>query len=578
MKKIDATQLARDSYKDYSLYVMETRALPSVYDGLKTVQRRILFVADQYPKKLTKTANMEGSVMKYHPHGGASFTTMAYPDNNIPIFVTKGNWGSRKMGISAAASRYTELYMSDIARFMYTQFIDDAEFIEGEIGHLEPRALPALLPYGLLEGSQGIGVGLSSKIVPLNVMDLIDYYIDYIQNGYSDRLVRPEFGASILLMTENEVKSNVNKYKGSFRVKPIIRKESKNIFVIDELHEMSIDTLLKKVSKYLDNESVDFIDESTAVPRYVFKVYDDKVLDQFEKDLNRFTTKKVTYTRVMIDNKTAVYSSLEYVVEKSLEYLNSVLDTRLDRLLKSYTTQLEIYLAISDLKNSKYLSKLPTYDNNKLINELLNTYNYNKDIWNKVLQKPISYLTKSHDSELEDLRLKINELKSHNRSEYLINLYQQLKLMLTESYNSKIHTVLEGELLSNPRIKLEGNKLVVNGNRRTSKNIEFDGEVLIVTADGSICPRTLSKSLRAEFSLDNLLSEQVSVGITSPLYEAVELLTNDSKSVIVETSQVKYDRRYCKLSDDQKIVAVKSYKELPDELRWKVRKRISKPM
>ena len=175
----------KDSYLKYAMSVIVSRALPDVRDGLKPVHRRILFAMHEmgltYPAKSKKSATVVGEVLgKYHPHGDvAVYDAMVRMAQNFslryPLVEGQGNFGSID-GDSAAAMRYTEARMSPIASEMLRDIEKETVgFIPNYDGSkAEPLVLPATLPQLLLNGTEGIAVGMATKIPPHNLNEIVD--------------------------------------------------------------------------------------------------------------------------------------------------------------------------------------------------------------------------------------------------------------------------------------------------------------------------------------------------------------------------------------------------------------------
>lgn len=192
--KAEITTELGKSYLDYAMSVIVSRALPDVRDGLKPVHRRILYAMSQMGLKhsspFSKSAKVVGEVLgKYHPHGDmAVYDAMVRMAQDFsmryPLVQGQGNFGSVD-GDSQAAMRYTEARLAAISEFMLTDIEKGTvDFIENFDSTLkEPVFLPALLPNLLLMGSEGIAVGMATKIPPHNLGEVIDVVIDTIKRG-----------------------------------------------------------------------------------------------------------------------------------------------------------------------------------------------------------------------------------------------------------------------------------------------------------------------------------------------------------------------------------------------------------
>ena len=164
------------NFLEYASYVIKDRAIPDVDDGLKPVQRRILWALyKNYDGRTDKVSNIVGNVMHYHPHGDASIKDALVTLANKDFFIVKqGNFGNPLTGSPAAAGRYIECALSKLGK--ETLFDNDiTEFVDTYDGRgVEPVTLPALLPVLLMQGADGIAVGMATRIMPHNFVELLN--------------------------------------------------------------------------------------------------------------------------------------------------------------------------------------------------------------------------------------------------------------------------------------------------------------------------------------------------------------------------------------------------------------------
>ena len=191
---IEITTEMKKSYLDYAMSVIVSRALPDIRDGLKPVHRRILFAMHQmgleYPAKYTKSAKIVGETMgKYHPHGdmpiyGALVRLAQNFSMRYPLVDGQGNFGSVD-GDSPAAMRYTEARMQKISSEMLADIEKETVDFRDNFDETvkEPAYLPAKIPNLLLMGSDGIAVGMATKIPPHNLTEIIDGLLEFIKKG-----------------------------------------------------------------------------------------------------------------------------------------------------------------------------------------------------------------------------------------------------------------------------------------------------------------------------------------------------------------------------------------------------------
>lgn len=180
-------------FLDYASYVILERAVPAIHDGLKPVQRRIMHAMNEMDDgRFNKVANVIGQTMQYHPHGDASIgDALVNIGQKELLFDTQGNWGDVRTGDSAAAPRYIEVRLSKFAKDVSF----NADITEWQLSYdgrkKEPITLPMKFPLLLSQGADGIAVGLSTKILPHNFIELCEASINYLE-GKRFRLL-PDF-------------------------------------------------------------------------------------------------------------------------------------------------------------------------------------------------------------------------------------------------------------------------------------------------------------------------------------------------------------------------------------------------
>ncbi|HNQ28229.1 MAG TPA: DNA gyrase subunit A, partial [Aquaticitalea sp.] len=173
----------KDWFLDYASYVILERAVPAIEDGFKPVQRRIMqSMKDLDDGRYNKVANIVGHTMQYHPHGDASIADAMVQIGQKDLLIdTQGNWGNILTGDGAAASRYIEARLSKFA----LDVVYNPKITEWQASYdgrrKEPVNLPVMFPLLLAQGGEGIAVGLSTKILPHNFVELIEASIKYLK-------------------------------------------------------------------------------------------------------------------------------------------------------------------------------------------------------------------------------------------------------------------------------------------------------------------------------------------------------------------------------------------------------------
>jgi len=217
-------------FLDYASYVIRDRAIPNLADGLKPVQRRILWALHEKDDgRFIKVANVVGHTMQYHPHGDASIgDALVVLANKRYLIEGQGNFGNIFTGDPAAASRYIECRLTELAR---TEVFNDliTEFIPSYDGrNKEPVTLPCKLPLNLMLGTEGIAVGLSARILPHNFPELLEAQIAILKKQPFKCL--PDF-ATGGLMDARDYQDG----KGSVKVRAKIKTRDESTVVIKEI-------------------------------------------------------------------------------------------------------------------------------------------------------------------------------------------------------------------------------------------------------------------------------------------------------------------------------------------------------
>lgn len=252
----------KEWFIDYASYVILERAVPAIEDGLKPVQRRILHsMKDLDDGRFNKVANVVGHTMQYHPHGDASISDAIVQIGQKNLLIdTQGNWGNILTGDSAAASRYIEARLSQFALdVIYSPKITNWQ-LSYDGRRKEPVNFPVKFPLLLAQGAEGIAVGLSTKILPHNFIELIDASIKCLK-GRKFQLY-PDFPTEGVVDITNY---NDGKRGGKIKVRAKINQLNKNTLVITQIPYTTtssslIDSILKandkgkiKVKKIEDN-------------------------------------------------------------------------------------------------------------------------------------------------------------------------------------------------------------------------------------------------------------------------------------------------------------------------------------
>lgn len=262
MTKEDLKYLMKSNYLKYASYVILDRAIPNLYDGLKPVQRRILFTLYRMNDgKLHKVANVAGQTMAFHPHGDAPITeALVNLANKGFLLDTQGNFGNIYTGDPAAASRYIETRLTQLA--LETMFNPElTEMIPSYDGRaLEPVVLPAKIPLLLMQGAEGIAVGMSTKILPHNFSELLEAQIAILE-GNSYKLL-PDFPTGGIMDA-----SDYDQGRGKVRLRAKVDIDDAKTIVIREIcFGTTTESLIKSIDEAAKRGKIkiDSINDYTA--------------------------------------------------------------------------------------------------------------------------------------------------------------------------------------------------------------------------------------------------------------------------------------------------------------------------
>lgn len=465
--------------------------------------------------------------------------------------------------------------------------MDYADYEMGEIGLEEPKALPCLIPYALFKGSEGIGIGLSTRIMPLNLLDLIDYYIDYIKNdGSSKKTVKPDVGYVLLEMEAQDIKDAVNNYKGKVTASSIVNQISDATFLVEGLFDRSIDAVINKMDKwgnYFNSGKVGFRDASTSSLKYIFEIYDSSVnVEEFKENLKWATRSNKTFTRVVEKDGSAIYSRFEYVVKESLVCLNRAIDRMIETSLIKNKKQLELYEVLRRCKEIRVFKDITEMSSEELVNLIVRTTDCSEEVAYEVIKRPISYLTRSHNKEEEDLRSQIEVMENHDRKKYLVKLYKDFRKMIMPIYESKKHSISQSELMSNPCVSISDDGVV---DVKDGVGNPFDSAVYFISDAGAVYRRNLGVIGESSIVVETSHNDQIK-GVVTDKYPYIEITTKFTKypgwlgKLIIDISTIKYDKVVLnfRTEEGEYISSVKGLTKVPKNLKGAVKSKLSKSM
>ena len=437
----------KDWFLDYSSYVILQRAVPHIVDGLKPVQRRVLHAMFRMDDgSYTKVANIVGQAMQYHPHGDASILGALVQLGQKGLLIDcQGNWGNILTGDSNAAPRYIEARLSKFAK----EVVFDPKITNWMTSYdgrnQEPTELPVRFPLLLAQGTEGIAVGMASKILPHNFNELIDASVKILEG--EDFTIYPDFptGGS----------ADCSNYKdgargGSVKVRAKIEKIDKNTVAITEIpygktSHILIDSILKakdkgkiKIKK-IEDMTTEKVEILIHLPN---DVSPDKTIDA----LYAFTDCECNIAPnacVIVDNKPqflSVKDILIYDTNHTRDLLKWQLDIRLAELEDQWHyTSLEriffenkVYKILEQNQNSWEQQLQDVFTEMKTYQDVLRREILMEDI-ERLVEKPVRKIskfdTKAIDEKIAAIEAEMETVKNNieHITEYTIDWFKMLK-------------------------------------------------------------------------------------------------------------------------------------------------------
>ena len=446
-RKYKLSGMFKDWFLDYSSYVILQRAVPHIVDGLKPVQRRVLHAMFRMDDgSYTKVANIVGQAMQYHPHGDASILGALVQLGQKGLLIDcQGNWGNILTGDSNAAPRYIEARLSKFAK----EVVFDPKITNWMTSYdgrnQEPTELPVRFPLLLAQGTEGIAVGMASKILPHNFNELIDASVKILQG--EDFTIYPDFptGGS----------ADCSNYKdgargGSVKVRARIEKIDKNTVAVTEIpygktSHVLIDSILKakdkgkiKIKK-IEDMTTEKVEILIHLPN---DVSPDKTIDA----LYAFTDCECNIAPnacVIVDNKPqflSVKDILIYDTNHTRDLLKWQLEIRLAELEDQWHyTSLEriffenkVYKILEQNQSSWERQLEDVFAEMKTYQDILRREIMMEDI-EKLVEKPVRKIskfdTKAIDEKIAAIEAEMETVKNNieHITEYTIDWFKMLK-------------------------------------------------------------------------------------------------------------------------------------------------------
>ena len=515
-RKFKLSGMFKDWFLDYSSYVILYRAVPHIVDGMKPVQRRVLHAMWRIDDgRYTKVANIVGQAMQFHPHGDQSILgALVQLGQKNYLVDCQGNWGNILTGDSNAAPRYIEARLSKFAKEVVFNPKTTNWMTSYDGRNQEPVELPIKFPLLLAQGTEGIAVGLASKILPHNFNELIDASVAILQG--KDFEIYPDFPTGGFADCSKYMKGQRG---GVVKVRAKIEKIDKNTLAITEVPygkttHVIIDSILKAKDKgKIKIKKIE--DLTTKTANILIHLPNDVSPDKTIDALYAFTDCEVSIspnTCVIVDHKPqflSVDDVLRYSTEHTKSLLGQELQIRLDELendwhyssLEKIFFENKVYKILEgDAKSwedqlKSVFAEMLTYQN------LLKRPILMEDI-NKLVEKPVRKISKfdvkAVEEKLRGIEDEMAEVQNHleHLTEFTINYFKNLKKKYGKEYPrltelSSFESIAVTKVVNN-NAKLYANKAegFVGINLKKEDNAEFIcdcsdlSEIIVISKDG----------------------------------------------------------------------------------------------
>lgn len=429
IEKMPIKQFTEEAYLNYSMYVIMDRALPFIGDGLKPVQRRIVYAMSELglnaSAKYKKSARTVGDVLgKFHPHGDSAcyeaMVLMAQPFSyRYPLIDGQGNWGAPDDPKSFAAMRYTESKLSKMAELLLGELgqgtVDYQPNFDGSLD--EPKYLPARLPHILLNGTTGIAVGMATDIPPHNVNELAEACVLLLENPtacLADVLAivqAPDYPTDAEIITPRaEIAKMYEQGKGSIKMRGVWHKEDDKVIITAIPHQASPSKIIEQIATQMRNKKLPMVedirdesDHSTPI-RIVLEVRKRTDCEALMSHL--FATSdleksyRVNMNMIGLDGKPAVKNLLT-ILSEWLVFRRTTVTRRLNFRLDKILNRLHILggLQIAFLNIDDVIEIIRNEDEPKT--ELIRRFNLSDIQAEAILNLRLRHLAKLEEHELQ---------------------------------------------------------------------------------------------------------------------------------------------------------------------------------
>ncbi|CAM3748271.1 DNA topoisomerase IV subunit A [Avibacterium endocarditidis] len=430
IEQMPLQNFTESAYLNYSMYVIMDRALPFIGDGLKPVQRRIVYAMSELglnaTAKYKKSARTVGDVLgKFHPHGDTAcyeaMVLMAQPFSyRYPLIDGQGNWGAPDDPKSFAAMRYTESRLAKISEILLSELGQGTvEFQPNFDGTLEePEYLPARLPHILLNGTTGIAVGMATDIPPHNLNEVADAAVMLLDNPKANLddvmsvLQGPDYPTEAeIISSKEDIRKIYEQGRGSIKMRAVWKKEDGEIIISALPHQASPSKIISQIAEQMNAKKLpmveDIRDEAdhnnpiriVLVPRSN-RVDTDALMAHLFATTDLEKSYRVNMNMIGLDNKPAVKNLLQILTEW-LTFRRTTVTRRLQHRLDKVLNRLHILqgLMIAFLNIDEVIAIIRNEDKPK--QELMTRFNLSDEQAEAILNLRLRQLAKLEEHELQ---------------------------------------------------------------------------------------------------------------------------------------------------------------------------------
>ncbi|TNH05913.1 DNA topoisomerase IV subunit A [Testudinibacter sp. TR-2022] len=461
VEQMPLAHFTEKAYLNYSMYVIMDRALPFIGDGLKPVQRRIIYAMSELglnaSAKYKKSARTVGDVLgKFHPHGDSAcyeaMVLMAQPFSyRYPLVDGQGNWGAADDPKSFAAMRYTESRLSKIAEVLLSELgqgtVDYQPNFDGTLE--EPQYLPARLPHILLNGTTGIAVGMATDIPPHNLNEIAEAAVLLLDNPQTtlEQLLTivqgPDFPTEAEIITPKEELAKLYQNgRGSIKMRAIWKKEDGEVIITALPHQTSGSKVIAQIAEQMRNKKLPMVDDLrdesdhenptriVIVPRSN-RVDLEPLMDHLFATTDLEKSYRVNMNMIGLDQKPAV-KNLHTILSEWLTFRRTTVTRRLQYRLDKVLARLHILdgLMIAYLNIDEVIEIIRNEDEPRAV--LMQRFNLSQIQADAILDLKLRHLAK------------LEEVKIQAEQDELAQERDQLQLVLGSE--RRLNTLIKKEI------------------------------------------------------------------------------------------------------------------------------------